>query len=136
MKNSESEEMYLETILVLLQKRGEVRSVDVAEELCYARSSVSRGVGLLEKRGFIKMDEHGRITLTESGRAKSQSVYEKHTVLTRAFILMGAEKKSAEENACRIEHIISDDLFAVIKAHVELHAPKDGEKNVRNGEQN
>lgn len=116
MRTSESEEMYLETILLLKQKKPAVRSVDVVEELDYAKSSVSRGVNLLIKKGYITMDRvSGDIEFTDAGREKAQHVYERHRVLTDALEKIGADSAVAEENACRIEHVISDELFAVIK---------------------
>ncbi len=116
MRTPESEEMYLETILLLKQKKPAVRSVDVVEELDYAKSSVSRGVNLLIKKGYITMDRvSGDIEFTDAGRDKAQHVYERHRVLTDALEKIGADSAVAEENACRIEHVISDELFAVIK---------------------
>lgn len=116
MRTPESEEMYLETILLLKQKKPAVRSVDVVEELDYAKSSVSRGVNLLIKKGYITMDRvSGDIEFTDAGREKAQHVYERHRVLTDALEKIGADSAMAEENACRIEHVISDELFAVIK---------------------
>lgn len=116
MRTPESEEMYLETILLLKQKKPAVRSVDVVEELDYAKSSVSRGVNLLIKKGYITMDRvSGDIEFTDAGREKAQHVYERHRVLTDALEKIGADSAVAEENACRIEHVISDELFAVIK---------------------
>lgn len=116
MRTPESEEMYLETILLLKQKKPAVRSVDVVEELDYAKSSVSRGVNLLIKKGYITMDRvSGDIEFTDAGREKAQHVYERHRVLTDALERIGADSAVAEENACRIEHVISDELFAVIK---------------------
>lgn len=116
MRTPESEEMYLETILLLKQKKPAVRSVDVVEELDYAKSSVSRGVNLLIKKGYITMDRvSGDIEFTDAGREKAQHIYERHRVLTDALEKIGADSAVAEENACRIEHVISDELFAVIK---------------------
>lgn len=119
MRTRESEEMYLETILLLKQKKATVRSVDVVEELDYAKSSVSRGMNLLVKNGYITMDRvTGVIEFTEKGREKAQNIYERHRVLTKALEKVGANAELAEENACRIEHVISEDMFEIIKKFV------------------
>lgn len=120
MRVRESEEMYLETILLLKKEKTSVRSVDVVETLEYAKSSVSRGVNLLVKRGYITLDKTtGNIEFTPSGKEKAQAIYERHRVLTKALQKIGAEADIAEENACRIEHVISDELFAIIKKFVD-----------------
>lgn len=120
MRVRESEEMYLETILLLKKEKTSVRSVDVVETLEYAKSSVSRGVNLLVKRGYITLDKTtGNIEFTPSGKKKAQAIYERHRVLTKALQKIGAEADIAEENACRIEHVISDELFAIIKKFVD-----------------
>lgn len=119
MRTRESEEMYLETILLLKQKKANVRSVDVVEELDYAKSSVSRGMNLLVKNGYITMDHlTGDIEFTEKGREKAQNIYERHRVLTKALEQIGASAAVAEENACRIEHVISEELFEIVKKFV------------------
>ena len=120
MRVRESEEMYLETILLLKKEKTSVRSVDVVETLEYAKSSVSRGVNLLVKRGYITLDKTtGNIEFTPSGKKKAQAIYERHRVLTKALQKIGAEADIAEENACRIEHVISDELFAIVKKFVD-----------------
>ena len=113
MRTHESEEMYLETIYLLKKSRGTVRSVDVVEELGYAKSSVSRGVNLLQKRGYIDIE------FTEEGLRKAESVYERHRVLTAALMKLGAGRELAENDACRIEHIISPEMFEIIKKFAE-----------------
>ena len=119
MRTRESEEMYLETILLLKQKSTNVHSVDVVGELNYAKSSVSRGMNLLVKNGYITMDRvTGVIEFTEKGREKAQNIYERHRVLTKALEKIGASAEMAEENACRIEHVISEEMFEVIKKFV------------------
>ena len=119
MRTRESEEMYLETILLLKQKSTNVHSVDVVEELNYAKSSVSRGMNLLVKNGYITMDRvTGVIEFTEKGREKAQNIYERHRVLTKALEKIGASAEMAEENACRIEHVISEEMFEIIKKSV------------------
>ncbi len=120
MKVYESEEMYLETILSLKNKKSLVRSVDIVEELGYAKSSVSRAVNLLAKKNYIQIKSTGEIVLTAEGKAKAESIFERHQVLKKALIKMGAEENSAEENACRIEHVISDDIFEIIKQFVSI----------------
>ncbi len=116
----ESEEMYLETILRLQQRKAGVRSVDVAEELGYVKSSVSRGVNLLKKKGYILIDgETGAITFTEEGRKRAENVYGRHRVLTAALMKLGAEQRLAEENACRIEHVVSEEMMKIFRKFVE-----------------
>lgn len=119
MKNPESQEMYLETILVLKQQRPAVRSIDIAEKLGYAKSSVSRGVSLLQDKGYIKVADDGFIDFTEKGAKKAETVYERHNVLTELFERMGADRERAESNACRIEHVIDDDMFGLIKSYLD-----------------
>ena len=117
----ESGEMYLETILILSEKTQNVRSIDVGEYMGYSKPSVSRAVGLLKKEGMIKIDGSGYITLTEQGRDKAKSIYERHTLLSRLLINLGVDEKTAVEDACRIEHYISDTTFDAIKAHVQKY---------------
>ncbi len=117
MRDHESEEMYLETILVLKGEKAAVRSIDIAERLGYAKSSVSRGVNLLNDKGYIKIDD-GFILFTEAGEKKAKSVFDRHNVLTEHFVSLGASKELAETNACRIEHIIDEKLFELIKANL------------------
>ena len=116
MRTHESEEMYLETILLLSARKESVRSVDVVDELGYAKSSVSRAVNLLLGKGLIEIDGNEGITLTESGRKRAETTYEKHRIFTEMFVRMGADRQLAEENACRVEHVISDELFEIIKS--------------------
>ena len=120
MKNNESEEMYLETILLIKNRKGIVHSVDIVEELNYAKSSVSRGVNLLIDKGYLEMDRiTGELTFTKEGKAKAEAIYEKHRVLTKCLEKMGADKEEAEENACRIEHVVSEKMFNIIKEFVK-----------------
>lgn len=119
MRTRESEEMYLETILLLTQKKAEVHSVDIVAELNYAKSSVSRAVNLLKKRGYIAFDGNGEIILTEAGYGKASDIFERHNVITSALMKMGADRDTAETNACRIEHVISDVMFEIIKNFVK-----------------
>ena len=115
MKVRESEEMYLETILILKQRDANVHAIDIASDLGYAKSSVSRAVNLLQQKGYITIDKSGLITLTESGMRKANDVYDRHHVITELLMLTGADKDLAEENACRIEHVISPEMFAILK---------------------
>ncbi len=119
MKDRESEEMYLETILLLQQKKSVVHSVDVVEELGYAKSSVSRGVNLLAQRGYIVIENNGALVLTDAGRSKANGIYERHRVLTEMLLRMGVDREEAERNACRIEHVISLTAFNAIKEYIE-----------------
>lgn len=116
----ESEEMYLETILLLRQKSANVHSIDVAETLGFAKSSVSRGVNLLKAKGYITMDHaSGLIEFTEAGRRKAEGVYNRHRVLTAALVKLGADAALAEENACRIEHVVSEEMMNVFERFVK-----------------
>lgn len=115
-RTRESEEMYLETILVLHKAKANVRAVDVCEELGYVKSSVSRGMNLLKQRGYITIDRTtGNISFTESGRARAEGVYERHSTLTKVLVKVGADEALAEENACRIEHVVSDEMMEVFR---------------------
>ena len=124
MSMHESAEMYLETIYTLSLNSTSVRSIDVAEALNYSRPSVSRAVGLLKKDGYLRMDGEGFLTLTEEGRALAERIYERHTVLTAALEALGVDKETAAEDACKIEHDISDRTFDAIKAHMKTYMPK------------
>ena len=120
----ESGEMYLETIHVLLKKNGTVRSVDVSEHMGYSKPSVSRAVGLLKNGGYILVDKDGYITLTETGLAVAEKIYERHTVLSRMLLALGVSESTATEDACRLEHAISDESFEAIKRHIKADLPK------------
>ena len=121
MAMQESGEMYLETIYVLSLQSSSVRSIDVAEHLGYSKPSVSRAVGLLKKNGLLQMDEMGYLKLTEAGEEKAKRIYERHTVLSRLFMNLGVDEETATEDACRIEHYISDKSFEAIKAHMRKY---------------
>jgi len=114
----ESGEMYLETIYVLSKELTAVRSIDVSEHLGYSKPSVSRAVGILKKGGFITTDEAGHIHLTDEGLKLAEKTYERHEILTKFFITIGVDEEVASEDACRIEHVISDTTFDAIKAHL------------------
>ena len=115
----ESGEMYLETIHVLLQKNSAVRSIDISEHMGYSKPSVSRAVGVLKNGGYIVVDKDGYITLTEKGETVANKIYERHTVLSRMLITLGVDPEIAAEDACRLEHAISDESFEAIKRHLE-----------------
>ncbi len=117
----ESGEMYLETIYTLSQAKAHVRSVDVAEHMDYSRASVSRAMGLLKEQGYIVIDEEGHITLTETGRSLAVKINERHTILSKMFMALGVDPETAADDACRIEHVISDRCFAAVKAHFDSH---------------
>ena len=115
----ESGEMYLETIYVLLKKNSAVRSIDVGEYMGYSKPSVSRAVGLLKAGEYIKVDADGYITLTGAGEEVACKMYERHTMLTEFLVSLGVDRDVASEDACKIEHHISDDSFDAIKKHFE-----------------
>ncbi len=113
----ESGEMYLETIYVLSQKSDYVRSIDVGEELNFSRPSVSRAIHILEDGGFLTIGQGGALCLTDVGLEYAKKIYERHTVLTKCFVALGVDHEVAVNDACRIEHIISDECFAALKQH-------------------
>ncbi len=113
----ESAEDYLETILKLRQKQGQVRSIDIVAELHYSKPSVSVAMKKLRESGHVCMDENGLLTLTPSGEAIAQRIYERHRVLARMLTALGVDEDTAAQEACRIEHVISDDTFEKIKNH-------------------
>ncbi|MDD7671180.1 MAG: metal-dependent transcriptional regulator [Ruminococcus sp.] len=123
MQLQESGEMYLETILILSQ-RGAVRSLDVAEYMHFSKPSVSRAVSLLKNGGFIVVDKNGFIELTDAGREVADSMYERHRLLTSLLTMLGVDEETAAEDACKIEHDISEKSFEAIKKHVKLYMKK------------
>ena len=114
----ESGQMYLECIYVLTEKSTHVRSVDVCEYMGYSKPSVSRAVGLLKNGGFISVDEDGYLTLTEAGREVAEQMYERHRILSGLLMKLGVDEKTATEDACKVEHVISDKSFEAIKRHL------------------
>ncbi len=118
----ESGEMYLETIYILSQKRPIVRGIDISEYMGYTKPSVSRALGLLRNEGLLKKDEYGGVVLTESGKAMAERIYERHTILSQLFKKLGVDEKTATEDACRVEHYISDTTFNAIKAHMNKYS--------------
>ena len=121
MKIQESAENYLETILMLGQSGQPVRSIDIVNELGYSKPSVSVAMKKLRENGYINMDNDGHITLTASGAEIAERMYERHTLLSSFLIRLGVDEKTAVEDACRIEHVISPETFQKLKDHVEGH---------------
>ena len=115
MKIQESGEMYLESILILSEKKGAVRSIDVADYMNFSKPSVSRAMSILRAENYIKFDTNGYIILTEKGRLIAEKIYERHTVLTTLLTEIGVSPETAADDACRIEHVISDETFKAIK---------------------
>ena len=115
----ESGEMYLETILILSQRKRFVRSVDVADYMGYSKPSVSRAVSLLKQGEYITVDKEGFLQLTEAGREMAEKIYERHQVLTALLKQVGVSDEVAEEDACRVEHDISDETFEALKKHLK-----------------
>ena len=118
MSLQESGEMYLETIYVLSKELPTVRAIDICDYRGVSKPSVSRAVGILKKGGYILCEENGNLVLTETGRAVAEKIYERHTVLTQYLLKIGVDEAIASEDACKIEHIISDDTFNAIKAQL------------------
>ncbi|MBQ5319148.1 MAG: metal-dependent transcriptional regulator [Oscillospiraceae bacterium] len=116
----ESGEDYLETILILHKNTGFVRSIDIANELGYSKPSISRAVGILKSDGYITVEPNGQIVLTDSGKAKAEQVYERHLML-RKFLtdILGVSSENSEQDACRMEHILSDETYEKLKCFVE-----------------
>ncbi len=123
MKIQESAENYLETILILSQRKANVRSIDIANELEFSKPSVSVAMKNLRQNGSIVMDEDGFITLTDAGRQIAETIYERHTLISSWLIQLGVSEETAREDACRMEHVISAESFAAIKRHVTV-SPK------------
>ena len=117
----ESAEMYLETIYELSQQQTSVRSIDVAEAMGYSKPSVSRAVGLLKTGGYLVMEKDGTLTLTETGLETAQKVYERHTILSSLLIRLGVSPETAAEDACKMEHVISDETFEAMKRHISQY---------------
>ena len=115
----ESGEMYLETIYILSQKSDSVRAIDIGEYMGFSKPSVSRALGLLKDEGLIKKDADSHIKLTQAGEILAKRIYERHTVLTGLLISIGVDEKTDAEDACRVEHYISDTTFDAIKAHMK-----------------
>ena len=119
---NESGEMYLETIYILSQKSSEVRAIDVGSYMGYSKPSVSRALGLLKADGLVRTDEAGFVKLTEKGEDRAVRIYERHRILSKLFMNLGVDEETATEDACRIEHYLSDKTFEAIKAHIKKYA--------------
>ena len=115
----ESGEMYLETIHILSKANTHVRSIDISEHMGYSKPSVSRAVGILKQNGYIEVDDDGFITLTSSGRAVAEKIFERHTLISGLLIRLGVDPTTAAEDACKIEHAISDASFEAIKTYLQ-----------------
>lgn len=113
----ESGQMYLEAIYVLSQKNENIRAIDVGAYLGYSKPSVSRAVGILKRHEYIVVDDDGFIVMTQKGKDSAEKLYERHTVLTKMLMSLGIDEKTATEDACRMEHVISDQSFEAIKKH-------------------
>lgn len=113
----ESGEMYLETLYILSQKSNAVRQLDIAEYMNYSKPSVNRAIGLLKNGGYIESDSEGFLHLTDAGKEVAKKTYERHTLLTQFFMHIGVPEKIAAEDACKIEHDISDTTFEALKKH-------------------
>ena len=122
----ESGQMYLETIYVLSKEKDHVRAIDVCEHMGYSKPSVSRAMGILKKEALIAIDPSGHITLTEKGREIAESMYERHTLISSFLESIGVNSETAAEDACRIEHCISEESFEAIKKFTE-RSSKDGD---------
>lgn len=121
MEIHESAEDYLETILILKERAGQVRSIDIATEMHYSKPSISVAMKKLRESGYIEIDKEGYITLTASGHAVASNIYNRHKVLTAFFVSLGVNEKTAAEDACKIEHDLSEETFEKIKAHAAKH---------------
>jgi Mn-dependent DtxR family transcriptional regulator len=122
MSLQESGEMYLETIYVLSKESSTVLAIDIGNHLGYSKPSVSRALGVLKEKGYIEKTDTGSIKLTKAGEKIAKTIYERHSVLSTLFMNLGVDKKTATEDACRIEHYISDKTFKAIKAHMAQHS--------------
>ena len=121
MRTQESAENYLETIFVLQQRKGQVRSIDIANELNFSKPSISNAMKLLLKQGLIQIDDSKLISLTPAGKQIAEEIYERHLILTQCLIGLGVSEETAAQDACRIEHVISRESFEKLKHHYETH---------------
>ena len=121
MRLQESGEMYLESIYVMTLQGKSVRSVDVSEYMGYSKPSVSRAIGLLKSGGYVTVDEDGFLRLTDAGRETAEKTYERHRVLSDLLVRLGVSPETASEDACKIEHALSDESFEAIKRHVAMY---------------
>ena len=119
MRLQESGEMYLETIYLLTQTMDVVRSIDVVEHMGYSKPSVSRAVGLLKSGGYLIVEDNGALRLTDAGREIGEKIYARHNILTALLMRLGVDRKTATEDACKMEHAISDTTFEAIRKHLQ-----------------
>ena len=117
MKLQESGQMYLETIYVLTESSSAVRAIDVCEHMGFSKPSVSRALGLLKKGGFVDVDKNGFLSLTDEGRETAKKIYERHTIITKILLHLGVDAETATEDACKLEHAMSDRSFEAIKRY-------------------
>ena len=115
----ESGEMYLETILLLAKKGASVRSIDVAEHMGFSKPSVSRAIGLLKNGGYVVTDNSGSLILTDTGKEIAEKIYDRHNTISKLLMLLGVDEKTATEDACKMEHVISDKSFEAISKHLK-----------------
>lgn len=127
MKIQESAEDYLEAILVIQERKGNVRSIDVAHHLNFSKPSVSRAMSLLRENGYVQMDKDGLLSLTDAGMEIASRIYERHRLLTEWLTVLGVSPDVAAEDACRIEHDISEETFTRLKEHIAIAERKSGE---------
>ena len=113
----ESGEMYLETILILSGEKPVVRSIDICDRMGFSKPSISRAVSKMKAEGYINVDPSGYITLTDSGRAIAERIYDRHRTLEKVFMAIGVDQKTAEDDACKLEHYLSDTTYEAIKKH-------------------
>ena len=126
MKIQESAEDYLESILVLKEQKGVVRSIDIAHYMEYSKPSISRAMSLLRENGYIVMDKDGFITLTDAGMAIASRIYERHRMLDQWLVLLGVTPEVAAKDACRIEHVISEETYQKLKDHIRSNQEAQG----------
>ena len=120
----ESGEMYLETIYVLSKERPAVRAIDVGEHMGFSKPSVSRALSLLKESGHVVTDANGYLSLTEAGQAVAEKIFERHTILTKIIVGLGVSEETAAADACRMEHVISDETFEAFKRHLDEKGTK------------
>ena len=125
MKIQESAENYLETILMLKEEKGAVRSIDIARKMDFSKPSISRAMSLLREDGYITMDKEGLIDLTDAGMEIASRIYERHRLLSKWLMALGVSPETASEDACRIEHDVSDETFQKIKEHIAGRIPEE-----------
>ena len=125
MKIQESAENYLETILMLKEEKGAVRSIDIARKMDFSKPSISRAMSLLRENGYITMDKEGLIELTDAGMEIASRIYERHRLLSKWLVALGVSPETASEDACRIEHDVSDETFQKIKEHIAGRIPEE-----------